>query len=238
MVTALTDGAGTALTDAGKALADGADTPRSDRTTVRRLPDKQVHDRAVLDAVLDAARVAHVAVVDERGQPYVVPVGYARDGDVVLVHGSTASRLFRSLAAGTPTCLTVTLLDGLVVARSVFESSMHYRSAMVLGVATALAGDAKLVALERLSEHLLPGRWAEARPPSPKELAATLVLALPLDEWSVKVSDRPPDDAADDLDRPVWAGVVPLLPQPLGEPVPAPDLRGEHPVPPYVDGWA
>jgi nitroimidazol reductase NimA-like FMN-containing flavoprotein (pyridoxamine 5'-phosphate oxidase superfamily) len=209
----------------------------SDRATVRRLPDKQVHERRVLDAVLDAAKVAHVAVVDD-GQPYVVPVAYARDGDAVLFHGSTASRLFRSLAAGAPTCLTVTLLDGLVAARSVFESSMHYRSAMVLGVATALTGADKEAALQRVTEHLLPGRWADARHPSGKELAATLVLSLPLDEWSVKVSDGPPDDAEDDLDLPVWAGVVPLLPQSLGRPVSAPDLRGEHPVPPYVERWA
>jgi len=209
---------------------------RSERATVRRLPEKQVHDRGALDTVLDAAKVAHVAVVDD-GAPYVVPVACARDGDAVLFHGSTASRLFRSLAAGAPTCLTVTLLDGLVAARSVFESSMHYRSAMVLGVATALDGDAKLAGLERVTEHLLPGRWAEARKPSPKELAATLVLSLPLHEWSVKVSAGPPDDAEADLDLPVWAGVVPLLPQQPGRPVDAPDLRGQHPVPPYVEHW-
>ena len=213
-----------------------SDSARSDRATVRRLPEKQVHDRTVLHAVLDAAKVAHVAVVDD-GQPYVVPVACARDGDAVLFHGSTASRLFRSLAAGGPTCLTVTLLDGLVAARSVFESSMHYRSAMVLGVASVLDGEAKVAGLERVTEHLLPGRWAEARQPSAKELAATLVLSLPLDEWSVKVSAGPPDDAEDDLDRPVWAGVVPLLPQQPGPPVDAPDLRGEHRVPPYVEHW-
>ena len=114
----------------------------TDRTTVRRLPEKQVRDRSVLDAVLEAGRVAHVAVRDEDGQLYVVPVAYARDGDTVLFHGSTASRLFRGLADGAPTCLTVTLLDGLVAARSVFESSMHYRSAMVLGVAEEVV-DAK-----------------------------------------------------------------------------------------------
>ena len=155
----------------------------SDRTTVRRLPEKQVRDRAGLDAVLDAGRVAHVAVHDPDGQPYVVPVAYARDGDVVLFHGSTGSRLFRSLADGAPTCLTVTLLDGLLAARSVFESSMHYRCAMVLGTAAVLEGDAKLAALERVTEHLLPGRWADARQPNSMELAATLVLSLPLSEW-------------------------------------------------------
>ncbi|MGZ4617085.1 MAG: pyridoxamine 5'-phosphate oxidase family protein [Actinomycetes bacterium] len=211
--------------------------PSLSRTSVRRLPDKQVHDRAALDAVLDAGKVAHVAVLDDAAQPYVVPVAYARDGDAVLFHGSTASRLFRSLAEGAPTCLTVTLLDGLVVARSVFESSMHYRSAMVLGVAAPLTGRAKVAALERVSEHLMPGRWADARQPSRKELAATLVVSLPLDEWSVKVSDGPPDDAAEDLDLPVWAGVVPLHPQAYGDAAPAPDLRQPVDVPEYVRSW-
>jgi uncharacterized protein len=211
-------------------------TRGEDRTRVRRLPEKQVTDRAVLDAVLDAARVAHVAVLDEASRPYVVPVGHARDGDVVLFHGSTGSRLFRGLAAGAPTCLTVTLLDGLVVARSAFESSMHYRSAMVLGVATRVPDDDKLRALEVLTEHLLPGRWADARHPSSKELAQTMVLSLPLDEWSVKVSDGPPDDDPGDLDRPVWAGTVPMTVA-WGDPVGAPDLRGDHPVPGYVRGW-
>ena len=209
----------------------------TERTRVRRLPEKQVDERATLHAVLDAGRVAHVAVHDTDGQPYVVPVAYARDADTVLFHGSTGSRLFTSLAAGAPTCLTVTLLDGLLAARSVFESSMHYRSAMVLGTARVLEGEAKLAALERITEHLLPGRWADARQPNRKELAATLVLALPLDEWSVKVSDGPPDDAPEDLDLPVWAGVVPLR-EVAGEPVPAPDLRGEPQVPPYVGTWA
>ena len=196
-----------------------------------------MRDRSVLDAVLDAGRVAHVAVRDEDGQPYVVPVAYARDRDTVLFHGSTASRLFRGLADGAPTCLTVTLLDGLVAARSVFESSMQYRSAMVLGTAAVLTGDDKLRALHQVSEHLMPGRWADARQPNRKELAATLVLSLPLDEWSVKVSDSPPDDAAEDLDLPVWAGVLPLR-EVAGEPVPAPDLRGTPPLPAYVGEWA
>ena len=208
----------------------------SARTTVRRLPEKQVRDRAVLDAVLDAGRVAHVAVQDDGGQPYVVPVAYARDGDAVVFHGSTGSRLFRSLADGLPTCLTVTLLDGLLAARSVFESSMHYRCAMVLGTATVLEGDAGLAALERVTEHLLPGRWADARQPNRKELAATLVLSLRLTEWSVKVSDGPPDDAEEDLDLPYWAGVVPLH-EVAGAPQPAPDLRGAPPVPSYVASW-
>jgi nitroimidazol reductase NimA-like FMN-containing flavoprotein (pyridoxamine 5'-phosphate oxidase superfamily) len=207
-----------------------------DRTAVRRLPEKQLHDRASLDAVLDAGRVAHLAVLDDEGQPYVVPVGYARDGDAVLFHGSTASRLFRTLAEGAATCLTVTMLDGLVLARSLFESSMHYRSAMVLGSARALEGEAKVAGLERISEHLMPGRWADARQPNRKELAATLVLSLPLDEWSVKVSAGPPDDADDDLDLPVWAGVLSLN-ESYGEATAAPDLRPGLELPDYVRDW-
>ena len=207
-----------------------------DRTAVRRLPEKQLHDRASLDAVLDAGRVAHVAVDDDEGRPYVLPVAYARDGDDVLFHGSTASRLFRSLAGGAPTCLTVTLLDGLVLARSVFESSMHYRCAMVLGSSAVLEGDAKLAGLERISEHLMPGRWADARQPNRKELAATLVLSMPLAEWSVKVSDGPPDDAEDDLDLPVWAGVLPMY-EGYGDAAPAPDLAPGLEVPSYVRDW-
>ncbi len=210
-------------------------TTLSQRTTVRRLPDKAVTDRVALDAVLDAGRVAQVAVVDA-GQPYILPVAYARDGDTVLFHGSTASRLFRTLAGGAPTCLTVTLLDGLVLARSLFESSMNYRSAMVLGVAEMLHGAPKLAALEVITEHLMPGRWADARRPSRKETAATLVLSLPLQEWSVKVSEGPPDDAPQDVGLPIWAGVIPVR-ETLGTPTPAPDLVAGLEVPSYVAAW-
>lgn len=205
------------------------------RTRVRRLPEKQSGDREALDALLDAALVAHVAVVDD-AQPYVLPVGFAREGDRLVIHGSNASRLFRALAAGAPTCLTVTVVDGVIVARSAFESSMRYRSAMVLGTCTPLEGDAKTAALHHLTDRLLPGRTADARPASAKELAATTVLALPIVEWSLKVSDGDPDDAADDLDRPVWAGVVPIEHR-FGEPVAAPDLRFDVPVPDYVRAW-
>lgn len=202
---------------------------------MRRLPEKQVHDRDVLNRLLDAALVAHVAVVDG-DQPYVLPVALARDGDRLIFHGSTASRLFTALATGAPTCVTVTLVDGLVLARSQFESSMHYRSAMVLGRCSVLEGDEKHQALLTLTEHLMPGRGADARPAAPQELRATTVLALPIEEWSLKVSDGPPDDADDDLDRPVWAGTVPLQ-RTWGAPVAAPDLRVDAPVPPYLSGW-
>jgi nitroimidazol reductase NimA-like FMN-containing flavoprotein (pyridoxamine 5'-phosphate oxidase superfamily) len=163
-------------------------------------------------------------------------VGFARDGDRVLLHGSTASRLFRTLADGAPTCLTVTVVDGLVLARSQFESSMHYRSAMVLGRCRPLGEDEKPGALSRLTERLMPGRCADARPGSRRELAATTVLELPLDEWSLKVSSSPPDDAEEDLSRPVWAGVVPVV-HGYGTPVAAPDLTASHPVPAYIAAW-
>lgn len=197
----------------------------TERTRIRRLPEKAVDDLAVLHAVLDAARVAHVAF-DDGGHPVNLPVACARDGERLLLHGSTGSRLFRRLADGAEVCATVTLLDGMVLARSAFESSMHYRSAMVFGVAAEVPREEKTACLRTMSEAWLPGRWDTLRPPTAKELAATMVLALPLAEWSVKVSDGPPEDAPEDLDAPVWAGVLPLVTT-YGEPVPAPDLRGD-----------
>jgi nitroimidazol reductase NimA-like FMN-containing flavoprotein (pyridoxamine 5'-phosphate oxidase superfamily) len=194
----------------------------------------------VLAAILDAGYVAHVAVSDQDGQPYVVPVGYARQGDRVLFHGSSGSRLFRGLAQGVPTCLTVTLLDGMVLARSAFESSMNYRSVMVLGTAVVLEGEEKLAALERVSEHLLPGQWDVIRQPTKKELAATLMLALPLDECSVKVSAGGPTDEQEDIDDPVygriWAGHVPLT-EAFGDPVVDPHTPAGTPVPDHVRAW-
>jgi hypothetical protein len=207
----------------------------SSRTRVRRLPEKAVTDRAALHAVLDAGLVAYVAVVDPDGQPYVVPCAFARDGERVIFHGSTGSRLFRTLAQGGPTCFTVMLLDGMVLARSANESSMNYRSAMVLGTCEVLEGEEKERALRVVSDHLLPGRWDDIRPPSRKELAATLVLALPLDEASVKISAGPPDDLEEDVDRPVWGGVVPIA-EAFG--APEPDALGAaYPTPSYLESW-
>jgi nitroimidazol reductase NimA-like FMN-containing flavoprotein (pyridoxamine 5'-phosphate oxidase superfamily) len=218
----------------GPARTDGTTGRSADRTRVRRLPEKQVRERAVLTAILDASLVAHVAVPQEH-RLAVVPVGMARDGDRLLIHGSTASQAFRALAAGVPTCATVTLLDGVVVARSQFESSMHYRCAMVFGSFTELTGAGKEAGLATLAQHLLGG-VTDARTPSAQELKATSVLALPLEEWSVKVSDAPPGDLEEDLDRPVWAGVVPLEFR-YGTPVPAPDLRVAAAAPEGVRTW-
>ena len=201
------------------------------RTRIRRLPENAVDDRKVLHEILDEGLVAHVAIVDGH-HPFVLPCAYAREGERLLLHGSTGSRLMRSLSAGVPACITVTLLDGLVVARSLFHSSMHYRSVMVLGRATAVPPELKLHALEQLSEHLMPGRWADARPPNRKELAATTVVTVSLDEASVKVSAGLPSVEPEDADWDAWSGVVPLREQP-GQPQPVDDRA----MPAYVAEW-
>jgi len=213
----------------------------AERTRVRRGPEKQDHDVEARDAVLASALSGVAAVVDD-GQPFALPVAVAPDTDPgtggarLLVHGSTGSRLFRLLASGAPACLTVTLLDGVVLARSQFESSMNYRCVLALGRFSPVAPDDADRALQVITEHLLPGRSVDARPASRQETAATLLLALPLVEWSLKVSAGGPDDDPADLDRPVWAGVVPLH-QVWGEPLPAPDLRRGIPVPAYIATW-
>jgi nitroimidazol reductase NimA-like FMN-containing flavoprotein (pyridoxamine 5'-phosphate oxidase superfamily) len=208
-----------------------------DRTRVHRLPEYQVTDAVVRDRILTAGRVAHLGIVDD-DQPFVLPVAYAPDleRDRILVHGSTASRLFRSLGGGAPACLTVTFVDGLVVARAAFELSMQYRSVMVLGRCTPVPQEDMLDALRILTEHQMPGRWDELRQPHGKEVAATSVLALGLDEWSVKANDGFPTDADEDLDAPVWAGVVPIETR-FGTPVDAPDLGPGRTPPPYLAGW-
>lgn len=208
------------------------DAAASSRTRVRRLPERGRYDREALDAVLDAGMVAHLGFVAD-GQPFVIPTLHARVDDEVYVHGSAASRTLRTLAAGFPACLTVTLLDGIVLARSVFEHSTNYRSVVVLGHATpVIEPDEKLAALEAFTEKLLPGRWNEARQPTAKELKATSVLRLPLDDASAKIRDGGPEDGdTPDAELEVWAGHVPLVVTAL-EPVPDPSLRPGIPVPP------
>lgn len=204
----------------------------SPRTRVRRLHERARYDREAIDAVLDAALVAHLGFLSEN-QPFVIPTLHARVGDEVYVHGSAASRTLRALAGCIPACLTVTLLDGIVLARSVFEHSMNYRSVVVLGTATPVDDDTeKLLALEAFTEKLLPGRWGEARTPTRKELRATSVLRLPLDEASAKIRDGGPDDGdSPDAELDVWAGHVPLVTKALA-PVPDPALREGIPLPP------
>ena len=196
--------------------------PVTDRVRITRIAERQVTDRQVLYDVLDSGLVAHVGLV-RAGVPVVLPMGYARSGDALLLHGSTGGGLLREAAQGAPLTVAVTHLDGLVYARSLFDSSMNYRSVMVTGTASVLAGDDRLEGLRLLSEHLMPGRWAEVRPPSPRELAATLVLRLPLEEVSVKVrAQGATTDPDDGESREVWAGVVPLALQ-AGGPQPSAD---------------
>jgi nitroimidazol reductase NimA-like FMN-containing flavoprotein (pyridoxamine 5'-phosphate oxidase superfamily) len=201
------------------------------RTEITRLPEKSSNDRAVLDRLLDTSIVGHIGLVRPDGSPVVVPTAIARVGERVLIHGSTGSVWMRAVAAGGPVCLTVTAVDGLVVARSAFESSVHYRSAVLFGTCTRLDGPEKDAALDAITEHLLPGRVTEVRRPTGRELAATLVLALPITEWSLKVSDGWPDDPDEDVAGEAWAGVLPVLPCSYGTERPAPDLRPGIPVP-------
>lgn len=196
----------------------------SERARVRRNPKRARYDRAALEAVLDAGLVAHVAVA-EGGQPFCLPMVYVRLGEVLYLHGATSSRLVRALASGAPACVAVTHLDGLVLARSAFHHSMNYRAAVCLGSAR-LVDDAaeKARALDGFVERMVRGRAAEVRPPSEKELAATAVLAFGLEEASVKIREGGPIDDPEDMEREVWAGVLPLA-LGYGEPVGCPEIR-------------
>jgi nitroimidazol reductase NimA-like FMN-containing flavoprotein (pyridoxamine 5'-phosphate oxidase superfamily) len=193
--------------------------PMTERTRVRRLPARGVFDRAAIYAILDEAFVCHVAFAVD-GQPYAIPTGYARLEDALYLHGSAASRMVRQLSAGLEVCVTVTLLDGLVLARSAFHHSVNYRSAVVLGRARLVTDlEEKRAALRQFTNHVVPGRWDELRPITDQEIKATAVLALPIEEASAKVRTGPPRDDDDDLAWPVWAGVVPLATI-HGEPIP------------------
>lgn len=199
----------------------------------RRLRKKGSRDFELACGIIDAARICHVGFSLGQ-QPYVLPMAHARDDESLLLHGSIASRLMKNLADGLKCCVTVTHLDGLVVARSAFNSSMNYRSVMIFGQATAITGiDDKKRALDILTEHLIPGRLSEIRASTRKELNATTVLSLPIREFTVKVSNAPPDDAAADLDAPVWAGVIPFTLM-AGTPQAAPDMKLQIPLPAYL----
>jgi nitroimidazol reductase NimA-like FMN-containing flavoprotein (pyridoxamine 5'-phosphate oxidase superfamily) len=180
------------------------------RTRVVREPQRAVYDRDTVNQILDEAFLCHVGFVAD-GQPFVIPTSYGRDGDVLYIHGSAASRMLRNLDQGVSVCVTVTLLDGLVLARSVFNHSMNYRSVVILGTATLVDDPAeKLAALRALSDHIIPNRWDDSRQPNEKELKATSVLRLPIAEFSAKVRVGPPVDDDDDYSFPTWAGVIPL----------------------------
>jgi nitroimidazol reductase NimA-like FMN-containing flavoprotein (pyridoxamine 5'-phosphate oxidase superfamily) len=182
----------------------------SARTRVVREPQRAVYDRDAVYRILDEGFICHVGFAVD-GQPYVIPTSYARANHLLYVHGSAASRLFRHTGRGIPVCVTVTLLDGLVLARSIFNHSMNYRSVVVLGTAVSIEDRAeKLAALQALSEHILPGRWKDSRKPNEQELKATSVLQLPIAEFSAKVRQGPVIDDEEDYSFPTWAGVIPL----------------------------
>ena len=190
----------------------------TDRTKVHRLPKRAVYETAQIHAILDEGYLCHVGFAVD-GQPYVIPTGYARSGNRVYIHGSAASRMLRSLDRGVDVCLTVTLLDGFVLARSAFHHSMNYRSVVALGKARLVTdAEEKRKALERFTNHIVPGRWDEVRLPTDQELKATSVLALDLDEVSAKVRTGPPVDDDEDYALPVWAGVVPVRTE-FGDPI-------------------
>jgi nitroimidazol reductase NimA-like FMN-containing flavoprotein (pyridoxamine 5'-phosphate oxidase superfamily) len=205
------------------------------RTRVVREPQRAVYDRDAVNHILDEAFLCHVGfAVDE--QPYVIPTSYGRTGDMLYIHGSVASRMLRNLDQGVPVCITVTLLDGLVLARSVFNHSMNYRSVVILGTATLVNDPAeKLAALRALSDHILPNRWDDSRQPNEKELKATSVLRLPINEFSAKVRVGPPADDVEDYGFPTWAGVIPLE-MTSGKPIR--DERCEQELPTYLKNYS
>ena len=209
-------------------------TNAPDRTRLTRLPEYGSDGREELDLLLDEQAVGHVGVVRPDGFPVIVPTAVARDGDRLLVHGSTGSRWMRMAADGASVCVEVTATDGVMVARSAFESSFRYRSAVLFGTCVRLEGAEKEAALDVLTDKLIPGRVAEVRRSSAKELAATMVLALPITEWSLKVSGGWPEDGEEDVAGDAWAGVVPVRPTAYGTPLPAPDLRSGIPLPDSV----
>ena len=206
------------------------------RTRVKRLPDRGSYDRALVHAILDEGIHCHVGIAVE-GQPFVLPMAYARRGDALLLHGASASRLLRSLSGGVPACVAVTHVDGLVIARSTFHHSMNYRSVVALGTATPILDrELKLGALADLVEHLVPGRSPDARGPSEQELKATTILEFPLTEVSAKVRSGPPGDEPEDLALGFWAGVIPMT-MVYGDPAASPDLAAGIVLPRYLAGY-
>ena len=210
--------------------------PQTDRTTLKRLPKRGHFDRDTVNAILDEGFICHVGFVVD-GQPFVIPTGYARVDDRLYIHGSQASRMLRTLAQGIDVCVTVTLVDGLVLARSAFHHSINYRSVVVFGNATLVRDrEERLTALLALSEHFVKGRWDDVREPTEEELTQTSVLTLPLEEVSAKIRTGPPLDDEEDYSLPVWAGVVPLR-LIADKPIPDPRLPDGIEVPSYAEKY-
>ena len=213
-----------------------SESPIIDLNRVRRVPKRGQYDKDTIYRILDEGLVCHVGLVED-GQPVVIPMNYARRDDTVILHGAPASRLLKYVQAGRPVCVTVTLLDGLVLARSVYHHSMNYRSAVVFGRGRLIeAEQEKLAALEVLTEHILPGRWQDARRPNRQELDATAVVSVAIETASAKVRTGPPADDEDDYQLPVWAGVLPIQQQAL-TPVNDPRLRRDIPLPSSISNY-
>jgi len=203
------------------------------RTELTRLPKRGSHDPAVIYPILDEGLVCHLSY-QSNGQPFMLPMAYGRIGDTIYIHGSVGSHFFRELATGVDVCLAVTFIDGLVLARSAFGHSVNYRSVVVFGKTRLVTDEAeRWEALERITEHLIPGRWADTRLPNASEMKRTMVLAIPIEEASAKIRTGPPNDEPEDMDLPYWAGVIPIRIQP--QPAePDPKLRTVFEVPAYV----
>ena len=206
--------------------------PHHPRTEVRRLPERGVYDTDFIHSVIDEALICHVGFIAEHG-PVVIPTIHARVGDTLYLHGSPASRMLRT-TPGQPICVTITIVDGIVAARSTFHHSMNYRSAVIFGEPRIVDDpDERMVGFEAITEHVIPGRWADARHPNDKEDRGTKLLALAITEASAKVRSGPPGDDDEDMDLDVWAGVIPLRVTP-GAPMPAPDLKPGIDIPGYI----
>ena len=211
--------------------------PQTPRTTLKRLPKRGSYDREVINSILDEGFICHVGFAVE-GKPFVIPTGYARVDDRLLIHGSQASRMLRTLGEGIELCITVTLLDGLVLARSAFHHSMNYRSVVIFGRATPVEDRAeKTSALLALSEHMIPNRWQDVREPNESELRQTTVLSMPIDEASAKIRTGPPLDDEEDYGMEVWAGLLPLR-MVAGQPLADPRLPSDIDPPEYVLNYA
>lgn len=208
------------------------------KTKLRRIPKRGSYDVQTIYEILDEGFIAHVGFAAANGQTFVIPTGYARRGNEMLIHGSAASRMMRALSEEIEICATVTLIDGLVLARSAFHHSMNYRSVVVFGAAKIIKDEnEKMESLRSFTEHIVPGRWREVRPPNANELRATTVLSLPLNEASAKIRTGNPVDDAEDYAMNVWAGVLPLK-MTAGRPVADSVLKDEIKIPEYVENYA
>lgn len=210
--------------------------PASARTRVKRLPNRGHYDTATLHAVLDAGYVCHIAFSD-KDQPVVIPTAYWREGNHLYIHGSTKSRMAMALATGIPACVAITLLDGLVFARTSFNHSMNYRSVVAFGQFEKVPDDHKLASLEAFTQRIAPGRWAEIRGPNKQEFKATMVLRMPLTEAAVKIRSGPPKDDPEDMEIPAWTGVIPFR-QGFDAPLPDPQMKAGITLPGYLKAFA